>query len=548
MSADLLKLLSQTTLACSFAILLVLILRLPLRKVFGARVSYLIWCLVPLAIIAVLVPAQEVVVTITASQPVATGVTAVAGSPVLPVQEAHFPENLFLLLWLSGIAACGYWFSRQQKKFIDGLGVLNQRGINVFSSENNLQGPSVIGVLKPRIVLPSDFDERYNAEEKSLVLTHEYVHVARGDTRINLLVATLRCIFWFNPLLHWADAKFRFDQELSTDAKVLSQFPSKRKSYADAMLKTQMASIGLPIACHWQAHHPLKERILMLKKSGPGKFFRIFGVSVVSVLCLAAAFAAWSAQPEKIIVASSGAGLLYDIRMEAKVDHVDQKPITLREIPGKAFAVSLGEKDSDWSYQFTVTPVDSQFMFIKGEIRYGKTLISEPAMKIANGKNSAISVMTKDGSSLFDMNFTVSQIRDGKLVPPMPFNGDRGEANGTYLIQDRDGKGQVMTYADLVAQVPEPVSNDKIKTQARIIPGSLYVQLQETARKAGYKSMKVEFTVGAQGELYGAGLDGNYRLDESTARKLNGLLAKQRFEPAKDMNDVPVVSKLSVEF
>jgi len=547
MSDDLLKLLIEATLTSSLAIAVVILLRVPLRQLFGARVAYTLWALIPLALIAVLVPAREIVVTAVNSPLIAHAAPAVAVATA-PVQTGNYSSDLLMLLWIVGIAACAFWFSRQQKTFVASLGALNHRAEKIYSAESNVQGPSVIGVLQPRIVLPSDFDLRYNPEEQRLVLAHELLHVARGDTRMNLVAAFLRCIFWFNPLLHWADGRFRFDQELSTDANVLSKFPSARKSYADAMLKTQMASIGLPVACHWQAHHPLKERILMLKKSAPRKVFRVLGFGLVTALCLGSALAAWSTQPANIIVAPAEAGLLYEIRMEAKIDRVDQKPIILREMPGKEFAVSLGEKDTDWSYRFTVTPVDSQFMFIKGEIRYGKTLISEPAMKIANGKNSAISVMTKDGSSIFNMNFTVSQLRDGKLVPPMPFNGDKGEANGTYLTQGKDGKAQIMTYADLLAQMPEAVSDDKIKTQARIISGKQYVELQAAARKAGYKSMKVEFTVGTKGELFGASFDGNYSLDETKAKKLNALLAEQQFEPAKGMNDQAVISKLSVEF
>jgi beta-lactamase regulating signal transducer with metallopeptidase domain len=549
MSDDVMKLLTEATFASSAAIAIVLVLRVPMRQLFGASVAYTLWGLIPLALIAVLIPARDVVVT-TVIQPTTASASA-AVAPMLTataVQTSDNPMSLALMLWIAGMVFCAFWFARQQQKFIGSLGALNLCYEKVFLADNNSQGPAVVGVVQPRIVLPLDFERRYSREEQNLILTHEKIHLERGDTRINLVAAALRCIFWFNPLLHWADGRFRFDQELSTDANVLSRFPAARKSYADAMLKTQMAIIGLPVACHWQAHHPLKERILMLKKATPGKIYRLSGLCLVAVLCFGGAFAAWSTQPANVIVTPAEVGLLYDIRMEVKVDRVDQKPISIREVPGKEFAVSLGEKATDWSYRFSVTPIDSQFMFIKGEIRYGKTLISKPAMQIANGKNSAISVMTKDGSSIFNMNFTVSQVRNGKWVPPMPFNGDKGAANGTYLIQDKDGKGEVMTYADLLSQVPEPVSDDKIKTQARIIPGSDYVQLQAAARKAGYKSMKVVFTVGAKGELFSASLDDKYSLDETTAKQLNGLLARQQFEPAKGMNDEPVISKLSIEF
>jgi len=101
---------------------------------------------------------------------------------------------------------------------------------------------------------------------------------------------------------------------------VLSKFPSAHKSYADAMLKTQMVGMGLPVACHWQAHHPLKERVLMLKKSTPGKLYRMLGFGLVAVLCLGGAFAAWSTQPTNIVVASAEVGLLYEIKMDVDVD------------------------------------------------------------------------------------------------------------------------------------------------------------------------------------------------------------------------------------
>ena len=257
MSADVLKLLIEATIASSLAVAVVMVLRVPMRKMFGARVAYTLWCLVPLALIAVSIPAQEIVVkTVTQAAIVETSSAPIVSA--MPLPAVDYSSDIFLLLWLAGIIACIFWFARQQQKYIGSLGVLNPCYEKVFLAENNNQGPSVIGVMQPRIVLPSDFNQRYSQEEQNLVLTHEQVHLSRGDTRINLLATLLQCVFWYNPLLHWAGGRFRFDQELSADANVLSKFPSSRKPYADAMLKTQMASFGLPVTCHWQAHHPLK--------------------------------------------------------------------------------------------------------------------------------------------------------------------------------------------------------------------------------------------------------------------------------------------------
>ena len=78
-------------------------------------------------------------------------------------------------------------------------------------------------------------------------------------------------MFWFNPLVHLAAARFRFDQELACDAAVIARHPDSRRRYGAAMLKTQRAEFGLPMGCHWQSSHPLKERVAMLKQAPPSR-------------------------------------------------------------------------------------------------------------------------------------------------------------------------------------------------------------------------------------------------------------------------------------
>ncbi len=415
MSADLLKLLIEATVASSLAVAIVMTLRVPMRKIFGARVAYTLWCLVPLALIAVSIPAQKIVVK-AVSQAVIVETNSASIVSSMPVLAVDYSSDIFLLLWLIGIVASAFWFARQQKNFMDSLGVLSLRNEQVFLAENNIQGPSVIGVLQPRIVLPSDFYERYNQEEQNLVLTHEQIHLTRGDTRINLITAFLRSVFWFNPLLHWAVGRFRFDQELSTDANVLSKFPSARKSYADAMLKTQMASIGLPVACHWQAHHPLKERILMLKKSTPRKMYRVLGFGLVTALCLGGAFAAWSTQPADIIAAPGKAEFLYETKMDIDIDGDIQKDIVIREAPGQPASVMFGEGDKRWSFEFVLKPMENNRVLLTSSLKRGDELMGEPKLIFEVGKEAAIGMSTEDGSSVFKLNMQVRKWRDGKVV------------------------------------------------------------------------------------------------------------------------------------
>jgi bla regulator protein blaR1 len=129
------------------------------------------------------------------------------------------------------------------------------------------------------------------------VVAHERTHVLRGDVRANLAVAALRCLHWFNPLLHAAATRFRLDQELACDATVLAHHPHARRAYADAMLNTQLAVPGLPVGCHWQSSQSLKERILMLKQPQPGAWRRRVGAVVLCAVLAGSSYAAWALRP-----------------------------------------------------------------------------------------------------------------------------------------------------------------------------------------------------------------------------------------------------------
>lgn len=548
MSADVLKLLIEATVASSLAVAIVMILRVPMRKMFGARVAYTLWCLVPLALIAVSIPAQKIVVK-AVSQAVIVETNSASIVSSMPVLAVDYSSDIFLLLWLAGIIACVFWFARQQQKYIGSLGILNPCYEKVFLAENNNQGPSLIGVMQPRIVLPSDFNLRYSPEEQNLVLTHEQIHLSRGDTRINLLATLLQCVFWYNPLLHWAGGRFRFDQELSADANVLSKFPLSRKPYADAMLKTQMASIGLPITCHWQAHHPLKERILMLKKSTPRKMYRVLGFGLVTVLCLGGAFAAWSTQPANIIAVQADAGLQYEIRIDTKIDHVDMARIKLREAPGKPFAVSNGNGAQDWSYEFTVMPIDAEYVFLKGKFMLGGVLVSEPAIKLAIGSNGSLAVSPKDDSSVIVMNLVVTEVRNGKSSSIVEYGDARpeGAASSDHFMQSRSGTTKVFTEAELFAQQLQPVEASEIITAAKLLPSEKFQKHVVDGKNAGKKLVRVSVLVDQNGLMAGAKFVDTFQNDSSNVvSQATDLLMKEKYQPAIGKNGKPVPSNITV--
>ena len=291
MASELLDGLLRATLASSAAILLVFLLRRPLRRGFGAGAAYALWLLVPVAALAPWLPQPELAPALLL-QPVTVGME----QALAPVRAGTGDARAWLSsAWLAGAGALLLLHAVRQWRFRHRLGTWSPRADGSFAAA--VDGPAVLGLLRPRILVPRDFDQRFDALARALVLAHEQVHLRRGDVPATALATLLQCLFWFNPLMHLALARFRRDQELACDAAVIARHPSARRDYARAMLHSQLAAPGLPVGCTWQSGHPLKERIMLLKDPVPGRLRRGTGSLLAVTLAVAAGMAVAGKSP-----------------------------------------------------------------------------------------------------------------------------------------------------------------------------------------------------------------------------------------------------------
>jgi beta-lactamase regulating signal transducer with metallopeptidase domain len=292
-----LELILRINIALAAAIVVVLALRPHVRMWFGARVGYALWVIPLFAAGMCFVPGRTQHITLEAND---TPMPAFASAPAMEAQ----PDYL-LWAWAAGAVVSLLVLALRQARFTHALGKLSARedlGAGVHSAESTTHGPAVVGVLKPLIVTPSDFDKRFDEEERRIVLAHERAHLAQGDPWINAVVLVVQCLSWFNPFVYIGARALRIDQELACDATVLGQAEGARRRYAEAMLKTHI-SAAVPIGCAWPAYDvaSFKERISMLKRNLPSRNQTIAGVSVIALVTAAAAAAAWAAQPARIV-------------------------------------------------------------------------------------------------------------------------------------------------------------------------------------------------------------------------------------------------------
>lgn len=298
MNTETFVILVRLLLVSSLAMLVVLALRHWVRRSFGADVGYALWLLVPVSTLVIFVPRPPALpmVVVERGQPM---IDTLVGSAALTSTRIEASQWL-LLIWLVGALLALALTVISQWRLLLRLGPLTRRKDGNWQSLDDVFGPMLIGILRPRIIVPASFDQRYAALERELIVAHECVHRRRGDAQINALVVLLRCLQWFNPLVHLASRSFRKDQELACDAGVIRQFPHARRSYADAMLKTQLVDSGLPVGCFWQSSHPIKERIAMFKQPIPSRTKRAIGSSVLCVAVLATSCLVWAAQASEV--------------------------------------------------------------------------------------------------------------------------------------------------------------------------------------------------------------------------------------------------------
>jgi hypothetical protein len=178
-------------------------------------------------------------------------------------------------------------------------------------------GPLLVGLPRPRIVLPVDFAERYDPAEQAAVLAHERLHARRGDLWWNALAALLGCVFWFHPLAGPARRRFLADQELACDSAVLGGGLHSPHAYGSALLKTYTTA-SLPVGCTMQANSPIKERIMHLQDHVAPRRGRLAAAAVLAGLSFAGAGLGWAATGEGVAAPAAGAG--YRLAMDLSVD------------------------------------------------------------------------------------------------------------------------------------------------------------------------------------------------------------------------------------
>lgn len=103
---------------------------------------------------------------------------------------------------------------------------------NIYLSDK-VEGPAVYGIIRPRILLPSQLPD----QDRKYVILHEKTHIRRRDNLWRLLGFLIAAVHWYNPL-SWVFLKvFLSDLELACDETAVAGYDiNERKEYARTLL------------------------------------------------------------------------------------------------------------------------------------------------------------------------------------------------------------------------------------------------------------------------------------------------------------------------
>lgn len=344
----------RTGLAVSLLIVLVLIVRRPFARMFGARAAYALWLL---PFIRLVMPE----VTIPRLFPSLSNTPS--AEPALPMDIVLTPEKMALMqaepsvmnqimpyilptafgIWAFGAALFFLYHWTAQSSLMDRLTYASEpatrlkREILSAAQATGLKhipqvrisgekgGPLVAGVIRPVVILPDNFMTEFSPTQRHYALMHEFMHIKRGDLWVALAWLGFRAVNWPNPLVHYAAKHFRSDQEAACDASVLSAMGDSQDAvtgYAETLIhaaKTAMTpettaenkkgrASPLPSQLALTIHHPLKERLMILgthRKTSNWRSRTAAAVMIIGAATLSAPLIQADAHPEEELAGKS---------------------------------------------------------------------------------------------------------------------------------------------------------------------------------------------------------------------------------------------------
>ena len=150
--------------------------------------------------------------------------------------------------------------------------------------------PSVVGWIKPVVLLPAATIAGLTPQQLEAVLAHELAHILRYDYVVNMLQTVVETLLFYHPAVWWASARIRQERELCCDDLAVDSC-GDALAYARALTRLERLRTATPRLALSGAGGPLLYRIQRLAgeagwQRGPSKLPGILALSL-GLICFA---------------------------------------------------------------------------------------------------------------------------------------------------------------------------------------------------------------------------------------------------------------------
>ena len=198
--------------------------------------------------------------------------------------------------------------------------------------------PTVMGFLKPVVLMPTACLLRMSTDQLELLIAHELGHVRRWDYLANLLQVVIETLLFYHPAVRWMSRRVRAEREQCCDDLVVAHC-GRAMTYAKALTNLESLRAGLPAPALAATGGQLTNRVERLvlprsehrRRGGAGNFTVIALIAVVVI-----ATARHTTSPVEQITARVPAAELppvVDVAIEPSVSTAAQAENTVPSTP-----------------------------------------------------------------------------------------------------------------------------------------------------------------------------------------------------------------------
>jgi TonB family protein len=125
------------------------------------------------------------------------------------------------------------------------------------------EGPSVVGWIRPVILLPAATLAGLTPEQLEAVLAHEFAHIRRYDYLVNVLQMVVETLLFYHPAVWWVSTRIRHERELCCDDLAVG-LCGDALCYARALTRLERLRLLAPKMAMGSTDGPLFYRIQRL--------------------------------------------------------------------------------------------------------------------------------------------------------------------------------------------------------------------------------------------------------------------------------------------